>query len=107
MQYEWIDISQKTPDESNHAYLVCLETGHHDVFEWRLAIAHWYDVDDTVDIYESDGTKHHFVIKKRGFYQVNECNPKDGHVLYLIHGVKYWTDIQLPENNPEDTLTIE
>ena len=107
MQYEWIDISEKTPVESNHAYLVCLETGHHDVFEWRLAIAHWYEEGDKVAIYESDGTKHEFVLKRTGFYQINECNPKNGHVLYLIHGIKYWTDIQLPENKPEDTLTIE
>ena len=101
------DIEASKKLKENHEYLACLDAGYHDICEWRLAIVNWYEEGSEITVYESDNTPHKFKIKKTGFYHVNNCNPKDGHVLFLIHGVKYWADIHLPENNPEDTLTIE
>jgi hypothetical protein len=108
--FVWNDIAdaEKMKElKENHEYLACLDAGHDDVSEWRLAVVNWYTEGSVVTIYESDNTPHKFKIKKSGFYHVNNCNPKSGHIFYLLHGVKYWTDITLPEISPENTLTIE
>lgn len=104
--YKWTaidDILAPKPEE-NVSCVVCVENTTPDGSEWHLIIAHWYEEGAGIDIFERDGTKHHFSIKSDGFYYIEEAGPCK---LFKVHGAKFWTTLELPKVKPDDILTIE
>ena len=96
------DILEEKPEE-NATCIVCMDCPNED--DWHLQIAHWYLEGAKLDLIDSEGKDHTFVIKTNGFYLIEETSSTP-HV-FLAHGVKYWTVLPTPKIKPEDVLTIE
>ena len=92
--------------EENHRYIVCVENSTPVGSEWLMLMVYWYNEGAELRLREPDGTPHVHKIKNSGFYIVNDAGKDRYSSIYLIHGVRYWTEIKLPETNPEDILTV-
>ena len=108
--YEWhyVNSEEKVEGlEGNNRYIVCVEKATPKGSFWHMSMVYWYEEGDELTIYEANGTPHHFQIDKTGFYIVNEAGKNNCNLIYRLCGVRYWTEIKLPETDPEDILTIE
>lgn len=108
--YEWHYINNEEKFEGlegNNRYIVCVEKTTPKGSVWHMSMVYWYEEGDELTIYEDNGTPHYFKIDKAGFYIVNEAGKNKCNSLYRLCGVRYWTEIKLPETDPEDILTIE
>ena len=107
--YTWHYIDNKDnivgPVE-NHQYLICVENAGSPEGEWRLVMAYWYEEDCELTLRELDGTPHVHNIKKTGFYIVNFTGSDRYEKIYYVNNVRFWTEIKLPNVNPNDILTI-
>lgn len=104
--WHYVDNEDKIEGlEGNHRYIVCVEASNNP--EWHMVMAYWYEEGDELTIYEANGTPHYFKINESGFYIVNETGKGSYKSIFRIRGVRYWTDIKLPEVKTEDVLTIE
>ena len=92
--------------KANHRYLVCVENVGPERSEWLMMTANWYNEGDELTLYEPNGTPHYNRIKSSGFYAINDTGNDRFSSIFQLCGVSYWTDIKLPETNPEDILTI-
>lgn len=92
--------------EENHRYLVCVENAGPKHSEWLMMTANWYNEGAELTLREPNGTAHYHRIKNSGFYVINDAGKDRFSSIFRLHGVSYWTDIKLPETDPEDILTI-
>lgn len=90
----------------NHQYLICVENSASTDGEWHLVVAYWYKEDCELTLRETNGTAHIHTIDKTGFYIVNDTGADRFEKIYMVNNVRYWTEIELPDINPNDILTI-
>lgn len=105
--WHYVDNEEKIEGlNGDKQYLICYErpTGNGSI--WHMQLAYWFKEGDTLTIMEKNGTPHRFDIKKDGFYIINDLNDGKGGLFFRALGVRYWTEINKPEINPEEVLTI-
>lgn len=106
--WHYIDNEEKFEGlEGNNRYIVCVEKATPIGSEWHMSMAHWYKEGDELAIYDDKGAPHCFRIDKTGFYIINEAGKNKCNSIYRLNGVRYWTEIKLPEIDPDEILTIE
>ena len=107
MEWKIVDDINNLELEENKPYLICVENWNGNFSEWHPIIAYWYIEGSELTLREEDNTPHHHNIDKTGFYVVNDCGDDRYDKIYQINYVKYYTDIQMPNSNPDDMLDIE
>ena len=106
--WHYIDNDDKVEGlKENHRYLVCVENSTEEKSEWIMITAYWYIKGAELRLWDPEGNPHNHMIKHTGFYVVQDVGRDRFDFIYQLHGVRYWTDIKLPDTNPEETLTIE
>ena len=107
--YSWhyVDNEEKAEGlEGNTQYLVCFECPTDKGSVWHMQLAYWFKKGEEVMIKESDGTPHHFVVDKDGFYIINDLSDGKSKLFFRALFVRYWTEIKQPEVDPDSVLTI-
>ena len=103
--YAWNYVGNENKVEGvkeNHTYIVCVEKPASSGSEWHMVMTMWFEKGAGLDILDSDGTMHHFSINRDGFYIIDEASVR----VYRISGVRYWTEIKVPEVSTDEVLTI-
>ena len=106
--YMWHYVSDGSKIEGvkeSREYLVCFEVEEKSGPVWKMKLVHWFEKGATISICESNGKPHDFRVKNDGFYIIDDL---DGTAprCFKLRSVRYWTEIQEPGVNPDDTLTI-
>ncbi len=92
--------------KENREYLVCFEVMEKSGPVWKMKLVNWYEKGARISISEADGTPHDFKISEDGFYIIDDIGGSEGPRCFKLRGVRYWTEIQEPGVNPDDTLTV-
>lgn len=71
-----------------------------------MQLAYWFKKAEAVMIKEPDGTPHHFVVDKDGFYIINDLSDGKSKLFFRALFVRCWTEIKQPEMDPDNVLTI-
>ena len=103
--YVWNYVGNEDKVEGvkeNHKYIVCVEKPVPSGSEWHMVMTMWFEKGADLDIMDSDGTRHHFSINRDGFYIIDEASIR----VYRISGVRYWTEIKVPEVSTDEVLSI-
>lgn len=86
-------------------YLVCSEQSTENGSVWHMDLCRWFVKGDEIKIFEPNGKPHYFKVSKDGFYVFTEVGA-DAPKVYRVLGVRYWTEIELPNVSPDDVLSI-
>ena len=87
-------------------YLVCYEQPTESGSVWYMQLTRWYCKDDEVTVMDSLGKPHYFKVEKDGFHISNGLSDGKGPIFVRLNGVRYWTEIELPNVDPDDILSI-
>ena len=107
--YIWHYVSNEDKIEGpigNTQYLVCSEQPTASGSVWQMQLTRWYCKGDEVMVRDTNGKPHHFKVEKDGFHMANELSDGKGRLFGRINGVRYWTEIELPNVDPDDILSI-
>lgn len=88
--------------EENHTYIVCVEQPASSGSEWHMVMTKWFEKGAGLNIMGSDGIRHKFLVNRDGFYIIDEVSNR----VFRISGVRYWTEIKVPEVSTDVVLTI-
>ena len=90
----------------NAQYLVCYEEPTDKGSVWRMQLTRWFCKGDEVTFRDTNGKPHNFKVKKDGFHIANELSNGKAPLFARLNGVRYWTEIELPNVDPDDILSI-